>query len=67
MQKQDFVTVGEAIRDCKAALIASLPAESRPTIIRAFQGMANDIAKVMSRQNAKFDKARFLTTCGMGQ
>jgi len=67
MHKSEFVAVAEAIKDCKDALIASAPSESRQQILRSFQGMANDIAKVLARQNAKFDRARFLTSCGMGQ
>ena len=67
MTRKDFVALAEAIKDSKDALIASLPEASRQQILRIYQGMANDIAKVCARQNAKFDKAKFLTACGMGQ
>ena len=67
MTAKDFVALAGAIRDSKDALIASAPPGARPLILQVFQGMATDVAKVCARQNPRFDKARFLTACGMGQ
>ncbi len=67
MTRKDFEALAEAIRDARNALIASAPEGSRQEIHRITLSMATDIAKVCATQNPRFDKARFLTTCGMGQ
>lgn len=66
MRAKDFEALGEAIKDARNALIASLPEESRDTIHRVIKSMALDVAKVCASQNPKFDRARFLQSCGMG-
>ena len=67
MTRKDFVALAEAIKDSKDALVASLPESDRAQILRVYQGMANDVAKVCQRQNARFDKGCYLTACGLGQ
>lgn len=66
MRAKDFEALGAAIRDARNALIAVAPEAARDTIHRVFKSMALDVAKVCAGQNPKFDRARFLQTCGMG-
>ena len=66
MTRKDFVALAEAIRDSQNALVASLPSETRPLVLESLRSMALEIAAVCQRQNARFDRNRFLQTCGMG-
>lgn len=61
MTKKHFESVAAII----AAELAGKPACNRPDIARAVAKTAQRLADYFAAENPKFDRARFLTACGV--
>ncbi len=61
MTRKDFVLIAQAVREC-GYLTDSVPPMSAE---RARGIIATELADVLRRTNERFDRARFLTACGV--
>lgn len=64
MRKTDFETIAQAIKDSKDALRIEGHPLPRQTV-QIFNSLSRSIADVCAKQNSRFDRARFLSACGV--
>ena len=62
MTKQDYELIANAI--WRASPTALAPADL-PILRQAWASTAHHVADALAAQNPRFDKARFLTACGV--
>ena len=72
MRKKDFEEVAGNIRSARDAMLtvapATLPSMRESQIKetnRIFLSMARSVAGTLARENAKFDRVKFLHSCGL--
>lgn len=64
MTKKDFEAIAGAVRDARMALV--VPGHPLPNqTTQIFDSMARSLADVIAKTNAKFQRPRFLTACGV--
>lgn len=61
MTKTDFVAIAEAIRDSRGAMGTR---DGSPQA-RIFDSLSRTIADVCAKQNPRFQRSKFLATCGV--
>lgn len=64
MTKKDFVAIAGAIKDARDALVVPghpLP----PQTTQIFDSLSRSLANVCETTNARFDRRRFLSACGV--
>jgi hypothetical protein len=59
MSRKDYVAIAEAIREAKRETAETLGSSY---VLRL---AAEEIARALKRDNARFDRERFLTACGV--
>jgi hypothetical protein len=63
--KKDFEAIAGAIKDARMALPSSPTPHDAKTQAQVIVSMARSIAYVLAKQNARFDRSRFLAACGV--
>ena len=68
MSKKDFEQIAVALKDGRDALQASLGisnGEGLRRVQRIHASTCGTVAGVLAKQNARFDRAKFLAACGV--
>lgn len=65
MTRKDYIAIAAAIKAAKLDIFCKEPDASHVDLCDGANYAAEHIADVMARDNARFDRARFLAACGV--
>lgn len=65
MTRKDYVAIAQAIRAARHDVTSKEPAESQVDMLDGTSLSAEHIADALARDNARFDRARFIAACGV--
>jgi hypothetical protein len=65
MTKKDYEAMAAAVRDARARIINVEDASQIDAMLDGTAYAMEHIADVLARDNPRFDRARFLTACGV--
>jgi hypothetical protein len=66
MTRKDYIKLASSIKDTRRGESAIRVGEQRTWTLNGIDSVARDLCRVLEWDNPRFDRAKFLAACGVG-